>query len=290
MGAGPESQERQAAPNARDCMGEDSSGVDLYGKQYGNFASQLYEQIRAATYGEQIGQNGWLTASEHDLFIDWLALDGPGGRVLDVACGSGGPALRIAEIKGCHVDGVDIHAEAVQRGREAASLKGLSESVRFHRADAGAGLPFEDESFDALICIDAINHLPDRRRVLREWRRVLKPEGRLVFTDPIVVTGPLTDEEIRIRASIGFFLFVPDRFNDAVLDHVGFAVDHRVDRTENMADVAARFRDARAEKEPELRRVEGDADFLGQQTFFDVTARLAREHRLSRIAYAARRL
>ena len=265
--------------------------VDLYGKQYGNFATQLYEGIRCATYGEQIGQNGWLTAPEHDLFIDWLGASGQGGRfrVLDVACGSGGPTLRIAEKTGCSVDGVDIHDQAVERARETAAGRGLGNRARFHRVDASGGVPFDDDIFYAFICVDAINHLPDRVSVLREWHRVLKPGGALVFTDPIVVTGPLTDQEIAVRASIGFFLFVPDGYDDAVLADVGFAIEHRLDCTGNMAVVAARFRDARAEHETSLKDIEGEQAYRGQQAFFDVTSRLAQEGRLSRIAYAARK-
>lgn len=272
-------------------MADQPAAVDLYGKQYGNFATQLYEKIRSATYGEQIGQNGWLTVPEHDRFIEWLGVDGRGGpfRVLDVACGSGGPTLRIAEKTGCSVDGVDIHDQAIERAREAAAGRGLANRARFQRVDASGGLPFNDETFDAVICIDAINHLPDRVAVLREWYRVLKPGGTLVFTDPIVVTGPLTDQEIATRASIGFFLFVPDGYDDAVLDDVGFAVAHRLDCTDNMAEMAARFRDARAEHESSLRDIEGQRAYEGQQDFFDVTARLAQERRLSRIAYAAGR-
>ena len=56
-------------------------------------------------------------------------------------------------------------------------------------ADANAALPFADGSFDGVVCVDAVNHLRDRAAVLREWRRVLRPGGRAVFTDPVVVTG-----------------------------------------------------------------------------------------------------
>jgi hypothetical protein len=42
-----------------------------------------------------------------------------------------------------------------------------------------------------------------------EWARLLKPNGRLLFTDPTVVTGPLTNAEIAVRSSAGFYLFVP---------------------------------------------------------------------------------
>ncbi len=75
--------------------------------------------------------------------------------------------------------------------------------------DASDALPFADAQFDALVCIDAINHLPGRLSVLREWRRVVKEDGLILFTDPITVTGLLSNEEIAIRSSIGYFLFTP---------------------------------------------------------------------------------
>jgi len=73
----------------------DRSEVDHYGSQYGNFASRLYSRVRKATFDEDIGQNGWLTVGEHDLFVDWLDLR-DGDRLLDIACGSGGPTLRMS--------------------------------------------------------------------------------------------------------------------------------------------------------------------------------------------------
>jgi SAM-dependent methyltransferase len=267
-------------------MSRDHPRVDHYGSQYGNFASQLYATIRRATYDEDIGQNGWLTAAEQDLFIDWLALD-PASRLLDVACGSGGPTLRVAELTGCQIHGVDIHADAVDTARREAAERGLNLRSTFHHIDGGSALPFEDSTFDAVTCIDAINHLPERGTVLVEWKRVLKPGGRLVFTDPIVVTGPLTNDEIAIRASIGSFMFVPDGSDDELLQATGFTVKHRVDRTNNMAQMAARWREARTAEETPLREIEGDTNFEGQQTFFDMCATLAEERRLSRIAYCA---
>ena len=260
--------------------------VDHYGSQYGHFGTDLYAAIRQATYDQDIGQNGWLTAAEQDLFIQWLAL-GPSDRLLDIACGSGGPTLRVAEKTGCTVDGIDIHADGVQTGKARAAERGLAQRATFRQVDGSTGLPFDAESFDAVMCIDAINHLPDRRMVLAEWHRVLKLGGRLVFTDPIVVTGPLTHEEIATRASIGFFLFVPDGTDDRMLEEAGFTIQHRDDRTENMAAMAARWRDARAEHETALREAEGQHNFDGQQVFFDICARLAKDRRLSRIAYCA---
>lgn len=105
-------------------------GVDLHGASYRNFASALYAEIRGAAFGEDIGQTGWLTAKEQDLLIAWLGLS-PGTRLLDVACGSGGPTLRIAHRTGCRVSGLDLHEEGI------ASAK--AEHAHFLQADAPSG-------------------------------------------------------------------------------------------------------------------------------------------------------
>ncbi len=267
-------------------MTHPDEAVDHYGAQYGHFASSLYTDIRRETFGEDIGQNGWLTAEEQDLFLSWLALT-PNSKLLDVACGSGGPTRRIAKLTGCHVHGVDVHQQGIEEARTQASAEGLGERAQFDQVDASKPLPFPDGAFDAVICVDAVNHLPDRSLILREWGRVLRPGGGLVFTDPIVVTGPLTSEEIAIRSSIGFFLFVPAGIDERLLETVGFEIRETVDRTQNMAEMAERWRRAREAREGELRVAEGDETFEGQQRFFDVAARLAVERRLSRIAFHA---
>jgi len=57
-----------------------------YDANYGNFATALYEEIRREAFGEDIGQNSWLTADEQDEYLGWLGLTA-GKALLDVACG-----------------------------------------------------------------------------------------------------------------------------------------------------------------------------------------------------------
>lgn len=262
--------------------------VDHYGATYEQFAAQVYAEIRAQTFGEDIGQTGWLTADEHDIFLSWLKLD-HNCSLLDVACGSGGPSLRAARLTHCRVHGIDIHEDAVRTALSQAEQANLIEEAKFQQVDASKALPFSDASFDAVICVDAINHLPDRASTLREWARVLKPGGRVVFTDPIVVTGPLSNAEIALRSSVGFFLFVPSELDEELLVKAGFKLIEKEDRTENMARIAKKWRAAREARADDLRRLEGDETFEGQQRFFDIAARLAEERRLSRFALCARR-
>ena len=267
---------------------EDVSLREHYRQQYGSFVEELDAAVRRDTFSEDFGQNSWHTAAEHERFRSWLDFD-PTARLLDVACGAGGPALRLARLTGCRVIGIDVQVEGIAAARAAAERAALAGQAAFEPHDANQPLPFPDAVFDAVLCVDAINHLPDRSAVLHEWWRVLKPGGRLVFTDPIVVTGPLSNEEIAIRAGIAYFLFVPLGYDDRLLTETGFDIAIREDRTEEVAMVASRWHAARAKHEAALREVEGDPRYAGQQAFFAMCARLAHEGRLSRFAYLARK-
>jgi 2-polyprenyl-3-methyl-5-hydroxy-6-metoxy-1,4-benzoquinol methylase len=266
--------------------GKADSRVRHYDANYGNFQTELYAEIRREAFGEDIGQSSWLTADEQDRFLRLLELS-PGKRLLDVACGSGGPALRIATKTGCSLVGIDMHEDAVSTANSLAAQDGLSGRAEFRVANGAEPLPFADTFFDAITCIDAINHLPDRPRVLSDWARLLKPGGRLLFTDPITVTGPLTNEEIAVRGSIGFFLFVPPDYDRTVIADCGLCLLVCEDVTANMAEMAERRGAARAARSHLLSEIEGAETYNGQQTFFAVAARIAKERRLSRFLYLA---
>ena len=262
--------------------------VRHYDANYGNFQSALYAEIRREAFGEDIGQSSWLTAAELDTFVAWLDL-APGKTLLDVACGAGGPALRTAATTGCSIAGVDVHDQAIATANALAAERSMAPVADFRVADAAAPLPFPDAYFDAIICIDAINHLRDRQSVVGDWARLLKPGGRLLFTDPTTVTGPLTNAEIATRSSIGFFLFVPPGHDESVLKTCGLRLLISKDVTANMAEVAERRRAARASRSEPLRGIEGDQTYEGQQEFLEVAARVAREGRLSRFVYVSER-
>ncbi|MFA9418804.1 MAG: class I SAM-dependent methyltransferase [Gammaproteobacteria bacterium] len=266
-------------------MSEDET-IDHYDAHYRYYATDLYATIRKEAFGEDIGQTGWLTADEQDDFISKLDI-GSGDTLLDIACGSGGPTLRIASKTGSNVIGIDIHEQGIETARKQAQDLGITGQAKFEIVDGSKSLEFEEASFSGLICVDAVNHLPGREAVFSDWHRVLEPGGRLVFTDPITITGPLTNEEIRIRSSIGFFLFVPCGVDERLLENAGFEVMSVEDKTENMAFMARNWLDARDRYSSELIKVEGEESFSEQQTFFKVAATIAEERRLSRFAFHA---
>jgi len=260
--------------------------VGHYSAHYADFASQVYADTRRDAFGEDIGQNSWLTREELDGFIRLLDI-APSSRLLDVASGSGGPSLYVARATGCEVVGLDVHEEAVASGSRLAQEAGLDRRASFVQADAGEPLPFGGDLFDAVLCIDAINHFRGRVGVFAEWARVLRPGGRVLFTDPATVTGPLDSDEIARRSSIGYFLFMPPGKNERLLAEAGLNVLAVEDTTAAMAHVARRRHEARVNRASALKELEGAEAFEGRQRFFETAALLAREGRLSRLVYLA---
>jgi SAM-dependent methyltransferase len=262
-----------------------SGETRFYDRNFVANVDELTATVRAETFGEDIGQFSWTTADEHRRFQATLRL-GPESRVLEVASGSGGPALFLVGTTGCVLTGIDIHAAGVDTANATARERGLAANASFQLHDAQTPLPWADASFDAVICIDSINHVIERARLFGEWMRVLVPGGRFLFTDAVVVSGPLLREEMVQRSGgMGEFLFTPAGWYEQVLRDVGFAEIRVEDVTDNIVGVAERWHAAREKVETELRLVEGDEKFNEFQSFLAATALVAREGRLTRQAY-----
>ena len=260
--------------------------MKVYDSLYGRLDADPHVAVRRQTYDEDLGQASWITLAEAREFFRALELR-PGRTALEVACGSGGITCRMALETGARCVGVDINVAGIDSAARRSQELGLASQVEFHVADAARPLPFPDGSFDAIFCNDAINHLPGRLEVLRDWYRVLRPGGRLLYTDPIVVTGQLTNEEIRVRSSIGFFLFSPVGGDERLLADSGFSLVEVRNLTEAVASVSRRWLDAREERRAALVELEGHEDFEGLQRFLAAVHTLASERRLSRYMYLA---
>jgi SAM-dependent methyltransferase len=262
------------------------SKVDLYDSHYTYTAADIYQQIRLETYGEDLGQTSWITLQEARRYFSWAGIQ-PGSAMLEVACGTGGLSRLAAEELGVRATGIDINEGAIRAAQQAAGGATPVGGVSFEIQDASRALPYPDHEFDFIFCNDSINHLPDREAVLREWIRLLKSGGKVLYTDPIVVTGPLTNQEIAIRSSIGFFLFMPPGENERLLEKCGFENLRVEDVTSSTAELSRRWRAAREKRERLLVQLEGQERYDGLQSFLEVVQRLAVEGRLSRFAYLA---
>ena len=265
-----------------------SAPVDLYDSVYGNYESAAAAAVRVETYGEDIGQSSWMSAAEWLRFADRLGVHA-GSNVLEIGSGSGGPAVYLAEMRGCRVTGVDINEHGIRNAERLSAARGVAQLATFRTANAGEPLPFGDESFDAVVSNDAMCHISNRLEALRDWRRLLRPGGRMLFTDALVVTGAVTHEELAVRSSIGFYLFVPPGENERLIRDAGFVVLDTEDLTEAAAAIARRWYDARERHRAELLGSEGQQKFDGLQRFLACVQRVSAEHRLSRYSYLAQK-
>ena len=107
---------------------------------------------------------------------------GVGDRVLDLGCGTGAPAVRLAETTGATVVGLTNSPVQARLATERVNAAGLTGRVSVRCADV-MELSLPEASFDAVWMIESISHLPDRLAALRLVRRLLKPGGRVAIAD-----------------------------------------------------------------------------------------------------------
>ncbi len=107
-----------------------------------------------------------------NIITDWKAV-----RVLDIGCGGGFASEFMAE-KGADVCGIDLSAKSIQTAEKHASDNGLEIDYRSGNAN---DLPYEDKTFDIVLCVDVLEHVPDLEKVISEIHRVLKDGGTFLF-------------------------------------------------------------------------------------------------------------
>jgi SAM-dependent methyltransferase len=153
--------------------------------------------------------------------VAWVRSLGPVRRALDLGCGDG---RLTAELQAGTVVGAEVSGVALERAR--ARLPG-AELVKL---EPGGRLPFEDSSFDLVLCADMLEHVLDLQTLLSEVRRVLRPGGELAVSTP--AHSRLTGLRVFVRGFERAFdplsphiRFFTRRSLRALLDAMGYQVE-----------------------------------------------------------------
>ncbi len=161
--------------------------------------------------------------------------------------------------------------------------------VRFVRADLSQKLPYDAAIFDAVFANDVLCHIPSRFALLADIFRILKPGGRLLYSDALVIAGLISQQEIEIRTSHGLYIFSTPGENERLITAAGFTKPKVLDTTDETARIANDWFNARKKRKKALLLQEGDDIFVQHQKFLLVAGKLAAERRLLRLVFLAQK-
>jgi len=182
-------------------------------------------------------------------------------RVLDLGAGYGGSMRYLAEHFGCQCVALNLSEVENERNRRMNIEAGLDRNIQVVDGDFTA-LDFEEAAFDLVWSQDAFLHSGDRAKVCAEAARVLKPGGRLVFTDPMQADDAPTDQLQPIYDRLHLDSLASPAFYREALGELGMQEVEFDDRSHQLPRHYARVRQALIENADELRERGVSEDYI----------------------------
>ncbi|MGR3291527.1 MAG: class I SAM-dependent methyltransferase [Paracoccaceae bacterium] len=179
-------------------------------------------------------------------------LDLAGKRVLDIGCGSGGPAIVLARDYGASLVCIDIEPQLIERARANAASAGVAEQIEFQLVQPGP-LPFAEAEFDGVFSKEALLHIPDKAALFRDVLRVLTPGGFFAASDWLKGEDAENDAGYQRYISEGHLSYnmATAAEAEAAMKSAGFSQVYTVDRhlwyaplaRQELADIAGPLRE-----------------------------------------------
>lgn len=138
-----------------------------------------YYEINADKWwseGEPLYLSNHLNKSRFEFFENYIP-NWKGIKVLDIGCG-GGAACEFAAQLGAQVSGIDLSPNSIQAAQDHARKSGLKID---YQSGVAENLPYDDNTFDAVLCFDVLEHVVDWNKVISEVYRVLNKKGVFLF-------------------------------------------------------------------------------------------------------------
>ncbi|ESY42257.1 class I SAM-dependent methyltransferase [Mesorhizobium sp. RSR380A] len=147
----------------------------------------------------------------------------PGARLLDIGSGVGGPARFAANNAGADVTGIDLTQSYVDIATSLSKRVGMADKVRFVQGSA-LDMPFSNKSFDTAMILHVGMNLPDKKKLMSEAARVLKPGGVFAVYDVMRLKAGALTYPLPWASDEGMsFVATPDDYRSAAAA-AGFSV------------------------------------------------------------------
>ena len=188
----------------------------------------LYDDVAAQWWSDDVR---WIRTLKNmvpgrlkyfDQHVDWQDK-----KVLDLGC-AGGFMAEALDDRGAQVTGIDPAAQAIEAARKHAENRGISYDV-----GVGEDLPYADNTFDVVVCVDVLEHVQDLAKVIQEVKRTLK-SGGLFFFDTInrnpvatFVTITIAEDVLKLlpKDTHDPAMFIKPAELNAKLTDAGFTID-----------------------------------------------------------------
>ena len=178
---------------------------------------------------------GYLSPGGSDEIDEILGdIDLTGKKILDIGCGCGGAVFHMLEKRNAaKVIGFDVEELVIDRATESAVEKDLSNKASFQRVTPGP-LLIDDESIDVIFSKEAFIHVEDKKELMKDIYRVLKPNGYLAVGDWMRNDDNSPSKQMReyiAAEGLDYFMCSLDKYRK-ILEETGFKVISMHDRNQ----------------------------------------------------------
>ena len=212
------------------CTKAEREQIAKFNNFYQLSTHDVLRRIEKYTCGCCYGGNSWTTEKQVILMGQKLGLS-PRSSLIDIGAGAGWPGLYLSSISGCSLTLVDLPETGLKLAANRSIQDKISERVTTIIVDA-AELPFEDQSFDALSHSDLLCCLFSKEKVLIECRRIIREQGKMVFS--VIYITPGLDKIDYERAVLNSPNFIQtDGEYETMLRECGWHIEEQIDLSED---------------------------------------------------------
>src|SRR3989344_2379389 len=123
-------------------------------------------------------------------------------KMLEIGSNTGFTCVNMSLLTGCKSVGIDINEDSIEEAKEYAKLQNVEDKISFIKSNAES-LPFEDESFDAVLCSNVTSFIKNKENAIKEYLRVLKTNGILAVVPIYYTKNPPKEVISRVSEAIG---------------------------------------------------------------------------------------